>query len=301
MAKFIGSSNIENYGEKLFIDKAKEYLDDTHIIYWNRQVFGREFDVCILMPGKGILVLELKGWREENILRIVNNDAVIIRTDDGEISLSPQKQARGYRFSIERHIRQNIDKFPLVYQMVCLPQVSKAFFRSRRLDVIMEEKFTILKEDLVDNASFFNKLDQALREVNNWNRDPFDRRTMLEVRNLFETDINLDEDGESEIEKELASFYHQHDYSRFYHFAEADRLTGNVIQDITAQYLHGCKLCRQLTDIGGMDACIINHTRNLYASICRKIGDMSIIQHITADLIGYTGHKCFHNTRSIFS
>ena len=200
MGKLIGSGNTENFGEKLFIDKVQEYLDDTNIIYWNRQVFGREFDVCILMPGKGILVVELKGWREENILRVENNDHIIIRTDDGEEPASPQKQARGYRFSIERHIRQNIGKFPLVYQMVCLPQVSKAFFRSRRLDVVMEEKFTILKEDLVDNTALFNKLDQALREVCHWNRAPFDRRTMLEVRNLFETDINLDEYGESEIE-----------------------------------------------------------------------------------------------------
>lgn len=236
MGKLIGSGNTENFGEKLFIDKVQEYLDDTYIIYWNRQVFGREFDVCILMPGKGILVVELKGWREENILRVENNDSVIIRTAEGEVSESPQKQARGYRFSIERHMRQNIGKFPLVYQMVCLPQVSKASFRSRRLDVVMEEKFTILKEDLADNAAFFNKLDQALREVCHWNRDPFDRRTMLEVRNLFETDINLDEDAESEIEEELAASYHQHDYSRFYYFSEADQLTGNTVSDITAQY-----------------------------------------------------------------
>lgn len=242
MGKLIGSGNTENFGEKLFIDKVQEYLDDTNIIYWNRQVFGREFDVCILMPGKGILVVELKGWREDNILRVENNESVIIRTADGEIPASPQKQARGYRFSIERHIRQNIGKFPLVFQMVCLPQVSKAFFKSRRLDVVMEEKFTILKDDLANNTAFFNKLDQALREVSNWNRDPFDRRTMLEVRNLFETDINLDEGSESEIEKELASSYHQHDYSRFYYFAETDALTDNTINDITAQYLHGCKL-----------------------------------------------------------
>ena len=129
MGRLMGSSNSNNYGEQIFINKASEYLDDTNIIYWNRQLFGKEFDVCILMPEKGILVVELKGWREENILRIENNDSVIIQTNDGEVSASPQKQARGYRFSIERHIRQNIGKFPLVYQMVCLPQVSKAFFK----------------------------------------------------------------------------------------------------------------------------------------------------------------------------
>lgn len=242
MAKFIGSNNIENLGEKLFINKAQEYFDDTHIIYWNRQVYGREFDVCILMPGKGILVVELKGWREESILRVENCDSVIIQTADGEVSASPQKQARGYRFSLERHIRQNIGKFPLVYQMVCLPQVSKAFFRSRRLDVVMEEKFTILKEDLTDNAAFFNKLNQALREVSNWNRDPFDHRTMLEVRNLFETDIDLDESGESEIEKELAASYHQHDYSRFYYFCGSDKIASASVSEMISQYLHGCKL-----------------------------------------------------------
>ena len=242
MGKLIGLGNTENFGEKLFIDKLQEYLDDTSIIYWNRQVFGREFDVCILMPGKGILVVELKCWREDNILRVENNEAIIIHTADGEVSTSPQRQARGYRFSIERYIRQNIGKFPLVYQMVCLPQVSKTFFKSHRLDVVMEEQFTILKEDLADNTAFFHKLDQALREVSKWNRDPFDRRTMLEVRNLFETDIDLDEDGESKFEKELASTYHQQDYSRFYYFAENETLTDHIISDITDQYMHGCKL-----------------------------------------------------------
>ncbi len=242
MGKLIGSGNIGNFGEKLFIDKAQEYLDDTSIIYWNRQIFGREFDVCILMPEKGILVVELKGWREESILRVENNTDVIICTADGEVRASPQKQARGYRFSIERYIQQNTGKSPLVYQMVCLPQISKEFYKSHRLDVVMEEKFTFLKEDLVDNTAFFSKLDQALREVRYWNRDPFDRKTMLEVRNLFETDIDLDKDGESEAQKELASSYHQHDYSRFYYFCKDNYLTGDTISDITEQYLQGCKL-----------------------------------------------------------
>lgn len=155
MAKLIGTNEDGNFGEKLFVTKAIEYFDESTIIYRNRQLYGREFDVCILMPGKGILVVELKGWREENILRIENNDHVVIRTSDGEISASPQKQARGYRFSLERHIKQSIDRFPLVLQLVCLPQVSKKFYHANRLDVVMEERFTILKEDIESNANFF--------------------------------------------------------------------------------------------------------------------------------------------------
>ena len=306
MGKLIGSGNTENFGEKLFIDKIQEYLDDTNIIYWNRQVFGREFDVCILMPEKGILVVELKGWREENILRVENNDSVIVRTADGEVSESPQKQARGYRFSLERHIRQNIGKFPLVYQMVCLPQVSKSYFKSHRLDVVMEERFTILKEDLANNTALFDKLDQALREVCHWNRDPFDQRTILEVRNLFETDINLDEDGESEIEKELVSSYHQHDYSRFYYFSESDQLTGNTVSDITAQYLHGCKLycvfskkAQMMSVIEALDAALtqkglVRNRDNIeiafeeqksHAPLADSVGDMFIGFHFSMSLL----------------
>lgn len=51
MAKLIGSAQSTNFGENLFIRKAQEFLDDQYIIYWNRQIYGREFDVCILMPG----------------------------------------------------------------------------------------------------------------------------------------------------------------------------------------------------------------------------------------------------------
>lgn len=246
MGKLIGSGNTGNFGENLFVTKATEYLDDTHIIYWNRQVFGREFDVCILMPEKGILVVELKGWREENILRVENNEKVIIRTEEGEVSASPQKQARGYRFSLERLLRQNLGKFPLVYQMVSLPQVTKDFFRDRRLDVVMEEKFTILKEDLADNAAFFHKLDQALREVSKWNRDPFDRRTMLEVRNLFETDIELE--SEPDAKAGLAENYHTYDYSRFYYLKPGAVLDQAALDEMAGQYLRGCKLYGVFSD-----------------------------------------------------
>ena len=43
MGRLMGSSNSNNYGEQIFINKASEYLDDTNIIYWNRQLFGKEF------------------------------------------------------------------------------------------------------------------------------------------------------------------------------------------------------------------------------------------------------------------
>lgn len=305
MGRLIGSGNSDNFGEKFFINKAVEYLDDTNIIYWNRQIFGREFDVCILMPGKGILVVELKGWREENILRVESNENIIIRTSDGEMSSFPQKQARGYRFSIERLIRQSLGKFPLVYQMVGLPQVSKAFFTSHRLDVVMEEKFTILKEDLADNTAFFAKLDQTLREVSKWNRDPFDSRTMLEVRNLFETDINLT--SEIGTKTEPVEAYHGHDYSRFYYVRSGDVLSKADLEDISEQYSHGCKLYCVFSNHAQMTSMImaIDSTLSKQGLVRNRdniatVYKGNIIKNLIMDCQSYTKYRPNETTGGIF-
>lgn len=239
MARLVGSAQSENSGERQFIAKAIEYLDDNHIIYWNRQLFGKEFDVCILLPERGILVVELKGWRPETILR-AENDAIFIHTDEGEKAEFPQKQARGYRFSLQRHVRSSIGKNPLIFQMVCLPQISMAFFRQHRLDVPLEERFTFLKEDLDSNEAFFSKIDMALVEANHWNRDPFDSRTMLEVRNLFETGIDLSEEESAHTGELQVS--NEYDYSRFYYFSPEHEDMNSSIAEAVAEYMSGCKL-----------------------------------------------------------
>ena len=241
MGKLIGNSQSENIGERLFLAKAIEYFDDSHIIYWNRQLFGREFDVCILIPGRGILVVELKGWRPETVLR-AEDDSIIIQTEDGEKAEYPQKQARGYRFSLQRHIQSSIAKSPLVFQMVGLPQIPKSFYHEHRLDVPLEERFTFLREDLETNEAFFSKIDQALVEANNWNRDSFDDRTMLEVRNLFETGIDLSSGVDSSIPPIPLRAKEDYDYSRFYYFAPEHEDITAAIQDAVKQYLLGCKL-----------------------------------------------------------
>ena len=241
MARVIGPRNPGNSGEGLFVARAEAYLDDASIIYWNRQVLGREFDVCILLPERGILVVELKGWREESILRIENDEAVVIRTPEGELAASPQRQARGYRFDLERHIRSNTGRFPLVFQMVGLPQVSGAFFRSKRMDVVMEERFTFLREDLADKAAFFGKLDQALREVVKWRRDPFDARAMLEVRRLFEANVPEDGAEADDVAQEGPAEALEPDYSRLYYLPGRE-IDEAAIHEMVEQYMRGCKL-----------------------------------------------------------
>lgn len=246
MAILVGDRTTGNFGEDLFVSKALEFLDDSYVIYRNRQLYGKEFDVCILMPNKGILVVELKGWREETILR-VENDTIIIQTEDGEVPASPQKQARGYRFSIQRFIKSSLGLNPLVFQMVCLPQVSEEYYHSMRLDIVTEEKFTILKEDLSSNAAFFTKLDEALREVHYWYRDTFDDKTMREIRGLFEPDSSFVKE-EQEDQEQATEPYHEYEYSRFYYFAPGDQQLHAAIEEMSREYIKGCKLYGVFSD-----------------------------------------------------
>lgn len=239
MAIIIGTEHSGNFGEDLFIAKVKEYLDDTYVVYRNRQLYGKEYDVCILLPNKGILVVELKGWREETILR-VENDMIILDTADGEVSSSPQKQARGYRFALQRYIKNSLGYNPLIFQMVCLPQVTNSFYCSKRLDIVTEEKFTFLKEDLETNTAFFKKLDDALREVNYWYRDPFGIKTMEEVRQLFEPD-HMPSKAAHEQEAVSEQDY-EHDYSRFYFFKEGEANFHATLEEMAQAYEAGCKL-----------------------------------------------------------
>ena len=191
------------------------------------------------MPNKGILIVELKGWREETVLR-VEDDQIVIKTQEGEAQSSPLKQARGYRFSLQRYIKNALGVNPLIFQMVCFPQVSRECYHQKRLDIVCEEKFTILKEDLETNAEFYKKLDDALREVTPWNRDPFTNKLLYAIRNLFEPAFNPQSLSESSTDN--IQFYKEHNYSRFYFFSADDQTFKHTLADMVQEYSRGCKL-----------------------------------------------------------
>ena len=304
MAILIGKRSSGNYGEDLFVEKALEYLDDSYVIYRNRQLYGKEFDICILMPNKGILVVELKGWREKTILR-VEDDSIIIQTEEGEVPTSPQKQARGYRFSIQRYIKNALGLNPLVFQMVCLPQISEECYHSMRLDVVTEEKFTILKEDLSTNTAFFKKLDDALREVHYWYRDAFDGKTMRDIRGLFEPDYSI---AESQDEQELsAEPYHEYQYSRFYYFTSGDKQLHDSVAEMAREYIKGCKLYAVFSE-----QTQLKEAASAIDTVIRNHGLVRNRDNLEIDFVG-TGvsypaiaelkrsFSCFHCTFSILS
>ena len=201
MAKFIGSDlHTGNWGEDYFIEKLMEYLDDTYVIYRNRPIFGAQFDVALFAPRVGIIIFEVKAWKPDTIKCVKNGDSIVIKTvnhDTGEVGESdenPTNQARGYVYKMRNKIRQKTGKTPLVYSMICFPNLTKADYDEKKIEPVCEIEETLLKEDLESRAAMIAKLNKSVinhRAAARY-RTPFTDNLMFRVRQIFETDLKLE-------------------------------------------------------------------------------------------------------------
>ena len=241
MAKFIGSElTTGNYGEDTFCQALIDAFPDNYIIYRNRQVFGREFDVAMLIPNVGIAVFEVKGWRESTVLRVENGDSIVINVNGKEEHAAPQRQVRGYRFAIERRLQQDLGAKPIVFGMVVYPQISEAFYKAKGLSAITESQFTVLKDDLSTAIALQTKLAQAVNEVQMWRRRKFDDEFMYNTRCLFEGDI-AHATNNPEIIEEIEKFP-QPAYSIFLYQPAGKPFDTQELSQLSDSYGRGTKI-----------------------------------------------------------
>ena len=202
MAKFIGSDlHTGNWGEDYFIEKLMEYLDDTYIIYRNRPIFGAQFDVALFAPRVGIIIFEVKAWKPDTIKCVKNGDSIVIKTvnhdtgEVGEAEENPTNQARGYVYKMRNKIRQKTGKTPLVYSMVCFPNLTKSDYDKKGIEPVCEIEETLLKEDLESRAAMITKLNKSVTNHRAAARylTPFTDNLMFRVRQIFETDLKLED------------------------------------------------------------------------------------------------------------
>ena len=157
MASMVGNEPQKYYGEKKVWQALKVGLPDDYIVYHNKEINGYEFDFCIAIPDRGIIVIEVKGWQNKPI-NIINNTIEI----DGIKFKNPKEQARGYRFNLLNKIESQFGVKPLVEDMVCYPFISEEEYKSKRLDIFSAPEFTIFKEDLQDSIKLRKKIDERL-------------------------------------------------------------------------------------------------------------------------------------------
>lgn len=89
-------------GEKRLARRLETLLDDDYLCWYDIPVGrnNRYPDFIILHPGRGLLFLEVKDWRLENIKKI-SKSRVELMTNNGRISVSnPLEQARQYAYQV---------------------------------------------------------------------------------------------------------------------------------------------------------------------------------------------------------
>lgn len=146
-------------GERKVRQAIADYLSDDVVVYNNREVNGREYDICLLVRDVCIFVIEVKGWLSDKI-KVFGVDDIVV---DGyeEHQKSPKKQAKSYCIQLFTKMKKRYSVSPLVIDLVAYPYIDKNQYYASHLNIISEEQFTILSEDLLDYTSLKKKLQAA--------------------------------------------------------------------------------------------------------------------------------------------
>lgn len=178
-------------GERKVRDAIAEFFSDDVIVYNNREVNGREYDICLLVKDVCVFVVEVKGWLSDKI-KVHGIDDIEVEGYD-ERQTSPKKQARSYCIQYFTKLKKRFNISPLVIDLVAFPFITKEQYHDTHLSIISEEQFTILKEDLVDYNSLKKKFKMA-----------FDAKKMIPHADLnaeFISRIRRDEEPDYEDSK----------------------------------------------------------------------------------------------------
>ena len=149
----------EYKGERKVRDAITEFFSDDVVVYNNREVNGREYDICMLVKNVCVFIIEVKGWLSDKIIVHGIDDIEIEGYDEHQTS--PKKQAKSYCIQYFTKLKRHYSASPLVIDLVAYPFITKDQYYSSHLNIISEEQFTLLAEDLVDQTSIKKKFQQA--------------------------------------------------------------------------------------------------------------------------------------------
>lgn len=146
-------------GEQKVRNAFEQYLSNDVVVYNNREVNGREYDLCLLIKNISVFIIEVKGWLSDKI-KVYGVDDIEVE-GYSERQRSPKKQAKSYCIQYLDRLKKRYKAHPLVIDLVAYPFISKDQYYASHLNIISEEQFTLLEEDLQDAEKLKAKLYMA--------------------------------------------------------------------------------------------------------------------------------------------
>jgi len=158
--------NTEDGGaERRVLQQLHRCLEDDYLVWHNVPIGskGRLPDFVVLHPSRGLLILEVKGWRLSALKQASRND-VVLETARGRVTqLHPLLQARGYAAEAVNVMQQDASLcvhdgphaghllFPWGYGAV-FANMARADITDPQWDEIFPPARTLCREDLADEV-----------------------------------------------------------------------------------------------------------------------------------------------------
>lgn len=235
-------------GEKKVRQAIADNFSDDVVVYNNREVNGREYDICLLIKDLCIFIVEVKGWLADKI-KVYGIDDIEVEGYE-ERQKSPKKQAKAYCVQYFTKLKKKFSVSPLVVDLVAYPFISREQYYSSHLNIISEEEFTLFSEDLNDFVSLKKKFQAA-----------FDAKKTIphaELTNeLMECIRREEEPGyENSFQEEFDSIYSLLS-------VVPDSINRDKAKRIVASYAHGIK---QIIFVNDRDSfnCVLNELDSFY-------------------------------------
>lgn len=141
-------------GEKRFARRLEAFLEDDYLVWYDVPIGHRRAhpDFVVLHPLRGILVLEVKDWRLDNIQSVSRTDAVLLTSSGHVTKPNPLEQARAYAHKIvdilkrDPALRQESERYagglimPWAYGVVLTNITRKQFERSELSEVLTPDQ-----------------------------------------------------------------------------------------------------------------------------------------------------------------
>lgn len=162
--------------ERRVLGQLQRCLEDDYLVWHNVPVGtkGRQPDFVVLHPGRGLLILEVKGWRS-GALQQATRTEVQLDTPRGRVNvIHPELQARGYAVELVNQMQhdpglcqgadsRHAGKLIAPWGAGCvLANIDRARITDGQWDTLFPPERTLTREDLADD------LDPAAFQARLW-------------------------------------------------------------------------------------------------------------------------------------
>ena len=188
-------------GEKLLFDLFKNTLDDEFIVYYNVGIDGKYPDFIILSPKFGLIVIETKGWRMEQIIEATPKYFTVIGFSQKQ--KNPIDQARQFELGLTDELRKYSDllqKDGYYNGSLIFPRTHAAVFTSfskddfRKFLSAVDQDRTLFLNDIEEIKSNPGMMRSWLERIQVYSKSflPLNEEHVNFIRGIIFPEIRLD-------------------------------------------------------------------------------------------------------------